>query len=100
MFTKLGGYWIPDNSALSHMIEKMIDREVGQPRNKVIELYEENDVDNIYIEMRVAGSEVEVLTNAVELAQEPHVGAFLKTGDVELEDVTKMSRGSFEQKLF
>ena len=33
------------------MIEKMIDREIGQPRNKVIELYEENGVYNFYIEM-------------------------------------------------
>ena len=45
--TNLGGYWIPVNSALSHMIEKMVDREVGTPRNKVIELHDEKGVYNL-----------------------------------------------------
>ena len=61
--TKDGGYLILDNRALRHKIEKLIDKEVGKPQNKVTELYEENGVYNFSVEFKLAGSDVEVLTN-------------------------------------
>ena len=55
--TKGGRYLIPKDSALTHKIRKMIDKEVGTSQSNVIELYEERCVYNFYIEMKVAGSD-------------------------------------------
>ena len=48
---------IPNDSALTHKIKKMIDKEVGTSQSNVIELYEERCVHNFYIQMKVAGSD-------------------------------------------
>ena len=61
---------IPDNSALSHKMKKMINKEDGKPRNKVIAQYKESSVYNLFTEMKVTGSEVEVLTNDVNWRKE------------------------------
>ena len=52
-----GDVLIPNGSALTHKIRKMIDKEVGTSQSNVIELYEERCVYNFYIEMKVAGSD-------------------------------------------
>ena len=57
---KDGGYLIPDDSALSHKIKKMINKELMKQSHKLIKLYEENGVYNFYMEMKVPGSGVEV----------------------------------------
>ena len=61
--TKGGGYLISDGSEWSRQIKKMMDEEVGKPHHKVIGVYEEDGVYNFHVEMKVAGSEVEVLAN-------------------------------------
>ena len=55
--TKGGRYLIPNDSALTHKIRKMIDKEVGTSQCNVIELYAERCVHNFYIQMKVAGSD-------------------------------------------
>ena len=62
--TNGGGYLIPDNSALSHKIKKLIDAEAAKSNHELIPLYLENGVYNFYIKVGsgVPGSKVETLT--------------------------------------
>ena len=64
----------------------------------------ENHLYNIYVEMRVSGSDVQVLTedgNWHKCKAHPlcEVGAFVRTSGVSSEDVAKMSRESLEREL-
>ena len=59
---KGGGYLISDDIATSHKIKKMIQKEAEKKNHKMIQLYEENGVYNMYLEKKVPGSGVEVTT--------------------------------------
>ena len=58
--TKGGGYLIPDDSALSHKIKNMIQKEADRKNNELVKLYEDHGVYNMYLEMKVPGASVEV----------------------------------------
>ena len=62
-----GGYLIPDDSALSHKIKKLIDVEAAKPYNQLIPVYQENGVYNFYVKMGkgIKGTKVEVLNDEV-----------------------------------
>lgn len=61
--TNGGGYLIPDDSALSHKIKKLIDAEASKPGNQVIPMYQENGVYNFYLNVgsEIEGSKVEAM---------------------------------------
>ena len=66
-------------------------------RAEFVELYEENGVCNFHVEMKVARSDFEVLTNGEKWRKSMscpwcEVVAIMKTSGVELENVTVMSR--------
>ena len=57
--TKHGGWLIPDNSAISHKIKKLLDKEAAKQNHSMIPLYEELGVYNFYLKVGGRGSKVE-----------------------------------------
>ena len=61
---------IPDDSALSHKIKKMIDKEAAKQNHSLIPLHEENGVYNFYVRAKVEGGKVEVVSDAANQQQD------------------------------
>ena len=51
---------IPDDSAVSRKIDKLIAREACKQEHGMVPLYEENGVYNFYVEMKRPGTGVEI----------------------------------------
>lgn len=64
--TKHGGWLIPDGSAISHKIKKLLDREAAKSDHRMIPMYEENGVYNFYVKLGGSGSKVEVDEGSLE----------------------------------
>jgi hypothetical protein len=90
--TKGGGYLIPDDSALSHKIKKMIRKEAMKQDNKLIKLYEEDGVCNLYLQMKAPGSDVEV-TNADGSWRKSQAHPWMDVGTVEVPTKDAVARG-------
>ncbi len=63
---KDGGYLVPDNSALSHKIKKMIAKEAAKADHAMVPLYQEAGVYNFYLEVDVPGAAMETTTETGE----------------------------------
>ena len=59
--TRGGGWLIPDDSALSWKIKKLIEKEAQKEKHDMIKLYEERGVYNFYMQTGAQGSKVEAV---------------------------------------
>ena len=83
---------IPDDSALGHKIKKIIQREAMKQNNKLIKLYEVDGVYNLYLQMKVQGSDVEV-TNADGSWRKSQARPWMDVGTVEVSTKDAVAQG-------
>ena len=65
--TKGGGWLVPDDSAASHKIKKVLESEAQKANHKMVPLYEEKGVYNFYFKARPGKSKVEPLEESADL---------------------------------